>query len=70
MADACGRAGRAGLDYVALGLSERSALLRGVRRRVRHRAYESVVYLAFWPDGEALARSIDSRPSQPELAIL
>ncbi len=70
VADACARARLDGLDYVALGLSERSTLLRGIRRRFRHRAYESVVYLAFWPDGEALARSVDPRPSQPELAIL
>jgi hypothetical protein len=39
-------------------------------RTFRHRTFESVLYKAFWPDGEPLARSLDGRPSNPELAIL
>ena len=63
-------AGRRGLRYVVLGLSAAHPLLPDLRRAFPHRAYESVLYVAFWPEGEALASSLDGRPSHPELAIL
>jgi hypothetical protein len=67
---ACQRARRKGVDYVVIGLSTRSAAMTVLARTFRHRTFESVLYTAFWPDGEALARSLDGRPSNPELAIL
>jgi hypothetical protein len=63
--------GRAkGVAYVVLGLSARSPWLLDLRRSFRHRSYESVLYAAFWADGESVAASLDDRPSHPELAIL
>lgn len=64
------RALEKGLDYVVLGLSSRSPAFQTTARAFKHRAYESVLYVAFWPDGEAAVRSLDGRPSHPELAIL
>jgi hypothetical protein len=66
----CERARARGVDHVALALSGRNPALRTVRPFLRARSYESILYLAFWPDGEALARSLDARPSHPEVAIL
>jgi hypothetical protein len=63
-------AGRRGLRYVVLGVSAAHPLLPDLRRAFSHRAYESVLYVAFWPEGAALAASLDGRPSHPELAIL
>ena len=59
-----------GLRYVVLGLSVSHPLLPAVRRAFSHRAYESVLYAAFWPEDEALAAALDGRPAHPELAIL
>jgi hypothetical protein len=68
---AAGRlAGERRLGYVVLGQSSRSPVLQDVRRAFRHRSYESVLYACFWPDGEAFARSLDSRPANPEVALL
>lgn len=63
-------AARRGLRYVVLGVSAAHPLLPGLRRTFSHRAYESVLYVAFWPEGEAVAAALDGRPSHPELAIL
>jgi hypothetical protein len=57
-------------DYVLFGMSSRDAALSTIRHAFRHRAYESILYVAFWPDGEPVARALDGRPSNPELAIL
>lgn len=57
-------------EYLVVGLSSRDPALSTIRQAVRHRAYESILYVAFWPDGESLARALDGRPSNPELAIL
>jgi hypothetical protein len=63
--------GRAkGAAYVVLGLSARSPWLPDLRRSLPHRSYDSILYAAFWADGESLAASLDNRPSHPELAIL
>ena len=59
-----------GLDYVVLGLSAAHPFLAAVRHAFSHRAYESILYVAFWPDAAAIATSLDRRPSHPELAIL
>ena len=59
-----------GLDYVVIGLSAAHPFLSAVRRAFSHRAYESILYVAFWPDAAAIAESLDRRPSHPELAIL
>ena len=59
-----------GLDYVVIGLSAAHPFLSAVRRVFSHRAYESILYVAFWPDAAAIAQSLDRRPSHPELAIL
>jgi hypothetical protein len=64
------RAREKGLDYVVVGLSRTCAALPAVARAFKHRAYDSVLYVAFWPDAEAAARELDGRPPYPELAIL
>jgi hypothetical protein len=66
----CERATEKNLDYAVLGLSARCPWLSAVRRAFNHRPYESVLYVAFWPDGESLANALDARPSSPELALL
>jgi hypothetical protein len=66
MADAA----RRGLRYVVLGFSAAHPLLTALRREFPHRAYESVLYAACWPEDRALAAALDGRPSHPELAIL
>jgi hypothetical protein len=65
--EATRRAGIAELDYIALGLSGRSALAAAVSRRFRHRSYRTTLYAASWPGSET---RIDNRPAQPEIAIL
>lgn len=65
------RAARArGLDYITLGMSTGSPLYEPVRRTFAHRSYASVLYAAFWPDGEPVMQALDGRPSYPEMAIL
>jgi hypothetical protein len=59
-----------GLDYVVVGLSAAHPSLAAVRQAFSHRAYESILYVAFWPDAAGIAESLDRRPSHPELAIL
>jgi hypothetical protein len=66
----CGAARIRGLEYVAIGLPAESPLTSDVRRRFRHRAYESVLHVAFWPDGERLAGALDGRLYLPELGTL
>ena len=65
--EATRRAGAAELDYIALGLSERSPLAAAVSRGFRHRSYRTTLYAASWPGHET---RIDNRPAQPEIAIL
>jgi hypothetical protein len=57
-------------DYLVVGLSSRDPALSMIKHAFRHRSYESILYVAFWPDGESLAHALDGRPSNPELAIL
>jgi hypothetical protein len=65
------RAARArGLDYITLGMSTGSPLYGPVRQTFAHRSYASVLYAAFWPDGEPVVEALDGRPSYPEMAIL
>jgi hypothetical protein len=70
IAKACDRARAKGVDHVVLALSGRHAAIREIERAFRARPYESLLYVAFWPDGESIARSLDGRPSHPEVAIL
>lgn len=58
------------LSYLALGLMEGSPFTPLVRRRVRHIAYPSILYVVCWPDKEARARSLDDRPPHVEPATL
>ena len=59
-----------GLDYVAMALPSDAPLTAAVRSRFRHRAYRSVLHVAFWPDGEEIVNQLDGRPYLPELATL
>ncbi len=67
IATAADRAAAAGLDYIALGLSARSPLAAAVSRRFRHRSYRTTLFTTAWPGTDI---RVDSRPSQPEIAIL
>ena len=58
------------IDCVATGVADDSPLLTAFRRAFRHREYHSLLYLAFWPDGECLAKTLDGRVPHPEVAIL
>ena len=66
----CESARSRGLDYVAIGLPADPPLTAAVRSRFRHRAYQSVLHIAFWPDGEEIANRLDGRPFFPELGTL
>jgi hypothetical protein len=70
IARTCERAAERAAGHALVAFSTRHPALPLVRRFFRARAYDSVLYVAFWPDGEALARSLDGRPSHPEAAIL
>jgi hypothetical protein len=65
--EATRRAAAAELDYIALGVSERSPLATAVRRSFRHRSYRTTLYAASWPGS---VTRLDNRPAQPEIAIL
>jgi hypothetical protein len=67
---ACRHARAAGLDYAAIAFASRHPLLEPIARRFRHRAYRSVIAVAYWPDGDAHVRSLDGRVIQPEVAVL
>lgn len=63
--------GRArGCGCLVAGFSERNPLLRTVRRSFRHRAYRSVLYLVYWPEGRAAAEALGDRPAHVEVATL
>jgi hypothetical protein len=58
------------VSHLVTAFSEGSSLLAGASRVAPHRMYRSVLYLAYWPDGQRLAQSIDNRLPHPEVAIL
>lgn len=64
------RARRAGLEYVVAAAPAGHRLDAAIAALGRHRRYASDLYLASWPDGDDFVRSVDARPSQPEVAIL
>jgi hypothetical protein len=66
----CRRAAAAGLEFLTFGTSAAGALYSALRRSVVHRSYESLLYVACWPDGRAVADGLDGRPSHPEMAVL
>jgi hypothetical protein len=70
IAGVCESARTIGLDYVVLGLPREHSLTAAVQATFRHRAYESVLHVASWPDGERVVNALDGRPSNPELATL
>ena len=59
-----------GIGYLVAGFATDGPLFAAVRRRFPHREYRSELYLAYWPDGEHIARGFDARPVQPEVAVL
>ena len=70
IAAVCESARARGLDYVAIGLPTDAPLTAALQSRFRHRAYQSVLHVAFWADGEEIANRLDSRPYLPELGTL
>jgi hypothetical protein len=70
IAAVCESARLKGLDYVAVGLPADAPMTAAVRGRFRHRAYQSVLHVAFWPDGEDIVNRLDGRPYLPELGTL
>lgn len=61
---------RRGLDFVTLGLAERSPVLRTVKAQFRHLEYRSILYLVHWEDGRAAAEALDDRTAHLEAATL
>jgi hypothetical protein len=59
----------AGVRYMVTAFAEGSPMLAAARG-VRHRTYRSVLYLAWWPDGQHVVDSLDARLPHPEVAIL
>jgi len=59
-----------GIEYLTLGFSARDPRCAMVRSAFRCRAYRSRLYVVYWPDGRALAESLDARYAQPEVALL
>jgi hypothetical protein len=59
-----------GIGHLVTAFAESSPLLAVVSRVAPHRTYRSVLYLAYWPDGHHLVKSIDMRLPHPEVAIL
>ncbi|HSC26207.1 MAG TPA: hypothetical protein VLD67_02975 [Vicinamibacterales bacterium] len=70
MTAGCLLAADRGIATALAGFPDGSPLLRRARRSFPHRSYDSVLYVAFWEDGEGDARALDGRPANPELAIL
>lgn len=70
VSEGCRLARGKGAGIVALGLSARSPLLAHATKSFAHRAYESMLYVAFWPEGAGFVQELDGRPSNPELALL
>ena len=48
----CQLARSRGLEYVVIGLPSNDGLTNAVRAAFKHRAYDSVLHVAYWPDGE------------------
>jgi hypothetical protein len=70
IAAACRHAHEAGLDYVLTAFAVRNPLCEAVASRFRHREFASVLYVAYWSDGDDFAHSLDGRIFQPEVAVL
>ena len=59
-----------GVDHVVTGFGQASPLLGAIRSTVRHRAYESVLFVASWADGDRAVPRLDGRVPHPEIAVL
>jgi hypothetical protein len=70
VAAACLGARARGLEYVVIGMPARALALPALQRTFSHRRYQSLLYTVTWPEGEALAASLDGRPANPEIALL
>ena len=70
VAEQCRRASAAGLSYVVAAFVGRHPFFTAIARQWRHRAYDSVLYIAAWSAADAIVRSLDGRILQPEVAVL
>ena len=59
-----------GIDYVMLGIASRHPLVEKLQKKFSCHRYSAMLYLVYWPDGEAAAAKIDDRLPHPEMAIL
>jgi len=57
-------------DYLTVGFDARDPRLPHLRRAFHSREYKSRIYVVYWEDGAALARSLDDRLLAPEVATL
>jgi len=65
-----GAARALGVDYLTLGFDARDARLAHLRKMFHAHEYVSRIYAVHWPDGAALAESLEDRLLAPEVAIL
>ena len=70
VAEHCRRARPMCLTHLVTGFVADHPLSHALARQVRHRTYDSDLYVAFWPDGEPAVRGLDARLLQPEVAVL
>jgi len=59
-----------GYDYFMLGMSEANPLLPLVLKKYRNITYTSQLYLVYWDEAVVASLNLDSRPAQPEIALL
>ena len=59
-----------GINYIMLGLAERSRFCETLQKRFSCHRYASMIYLVYWEDGREYACKIDDRIPHPEMAIL
>jgi hypothetical protein len=57
-------------EFVVTGFADGNPMLHELRKRFRHRAYRTLLLVAFWPDGERIVNALDARLPHPEVSIL
>ena len=70
VAEQCRRASTAGLSCVVTAFVRRHPFFTAIARRWRHRAYDSVLYVAAWSTAASIVGSLDGRILQPDVAVL
>jgi hypothetical protein len=71
LTDLLAAASARGLHFVTAGFAANDPRLRVVLDRFKCRQYRSILYVVHWPEGAAIAESIDTaRPAAPEVALL